>query len=236
MNKFRETGIEIGRIRQVLKQVRLLILDFDGPVCSVFSKLPGATIAERLRQVLLLGGVKKIPTSVEQSDDPFCVFRYAASIGEILGNAVENALTQQEIEAVSSARPTPGAVDLIHSWHRSGRDVSIASNNSLACVDLYVEEHGLRPYLSAVHGRRSWDPSELKPSPYLLRKAMEESGIAGEYALFIGDSLSDIFAAKEAQITSCGLANKSGKMEVFEMAKADIIVPDMQTLLAALTN
>ena len=35
------------RLMSLLRENRILVVDFDGPVCSVFAGLPAATIAEQ---------------------------------------------------------------------------------------------------------------------------------------------------------------------------------------------
>ena len=35
----------------ILARTRHLLLDFDGPICSIFAGLPAATVADRLRKL-----------------------------------------------------------------------------------------------------------------------------------------------------------------------------------------
>ena len=37
---------------ELVARAKLILLDFDGPVCSVFAGLPAAQVAERLRDVI----------------------------------------------------------------------------------------------------------------------------------------------------------------------------------------
>jgi hypothetical protein len=37
---------------QILAETEVLLLDFDGPICSVFAGLPAPVIADRLRRTL----------------------------------------------------------------------------------------------------------------------------------------------------------------------------------------
>lgn len=56
----------------ILARTRHLLLDFDGPICSIFAGLPAATIADRLRK--LFGDHALIPDDIASTPDPFEVF------------------------------------------------------------------------------------------------------------------------------------------------------------------
>ena len=62
----------------IVSRTRHLLLDFDGPICSIFAGLPAATIADRLRKIF--GDHASMPDDVARTADPFEVFAYAATI------------------------------------------------------------------------------------------------------------------------------------------------------------
>jgi hypothetical protein len=66
-------------IEQIIKATRHLLLDFDGPVCSIFAGMGADTVARQLRDTLVTAG---LPLSVEafETVDPLEVFRLAASV------------------------------------------------------------------------------------------------------------------------------------------------------------
>jgi hypothetical protein len=68
------------RLLPIVSRTRHLLLDFDGPICSIFAGLPAATIADRLRK--LLGDQAQLPSQIAHTEDPFEVFAYAATISE----------------------------------------------------------------------------------------------------------------------------------------------------------
>lgn len=90
----------------VLGRFPTVLLDFDGPICSIFSGFTSAEVAAALRERL------GFETSTPDSTDPFDVLRAAAK--DSFGSAAkaEQALAQLEMEAVASAEPTPGAFEL----------------------------------------------------------------------------------------------------------------------------
>ena len=208
---------------ELLGQADALLLDFDGPVCSVFAGIPASVVANQLRTVLADAGHTDLPEPDAASVDPFDVLEYAASLSEDDARYVEAAFTAHEVEAMTTATTTEGAHELIQTWHRSGRPVAIVSNNSAAAISAYLDFHGIRPLIAGVSARESSDVSLLKPNPYLLTQAVLAFGIPADRCVFVGDSRTDIEAAKAAGVRSIGYANKPGKHEAFTHAGADAI-------------
>lgn len=208
---------------ETLAHVRALLLDFDGPVCSVFAGIPAAVVASQLRGILADGGHTNLPEPVATSEDPFDVFRYAVTLGDDEARYVEAAFTAHEVEAITTAAPTPGAHDLIQAWHQSGRPLAIVSNNSTAAINTYLDLYNLRQSVDLISARTSADASQLKPRPHLLHQAATVVDILPAECAFIGDSLSDIEAAYAAGVQFIGYANKPGKRAKFIAAGADTI-------------
>ena len=52
----------------ILSRARHLLLDFDGPVCSLFAGTPTAPVAGRLRDVLTRHGVR-LPQEIGETAD-----------------------------------------------------------------------------------------------------------------------------------------------------------------------
>lgn len=214
----------------MLASARALLLDFDGPVCSVFSGIPASTVAGQLRDVLADSGHTDLPATVAASADPFDVFHHAATLGEQEARCVEAAFAAHEVEAISSATPTSGAHELIESWHESGRPLAIVSNNGAKAIDAYLHLHGLRASIDCVSARTSSDAAQLKPSPYLLHQATARLAVNPGESMFLGDSTSDIDAAQSAGIRCIGFANKPGKDYLLAAAGADAVIDTLRSL------
>jgi phosphoglycolate phosphatase-like HAD superfamily hydrolase len=78
------------------------------------------------------------------------------------------------------------------------------------------------------------DPRCLKPNDHLIRLALTKVQAAPNSTTLIGDSVSDIEAAKSAGIGSIGYANKPTKQRYLEAAGADAIVDSMTQIAAAI--
>ncbi|MDX3190325.1 HAD-IA family hydrolase [Streptomyces sp. MN03-5084-2B] len=207
----------------VLTHARALLLDFDGPVCSVFAGVPASTVAEQLRDVLADSGQADLPESVASSADPFDVLQYAATLGEDEARHVEAAFAAHEVEAISSAIPASGAHELIEAWHASGRPIAVVSNNGAAAIGAYLDLYDLRASINFVSARTSSNTALLKPSPFLLNKAVNALDVTPGEAVLLGDSASDIEAAQAAGVRSIGYANKPGKDSMLTAAGADAV-------------
>ncbi|WP_258905383.1 HAD family hydrolase [Actinokineospora sp. UTMC 2448] len=200
-------------VHACLAKADALLLDFDGPVCSVFSGFPAYTVADQLRDTLIQGGHRPLPIEVRQSPDPFEVLYYAATLGEEETRYVEAAFTAHECEAIQTAQPTPGAHHFIRTWHNSGRPLAIVSNNSRAAIETYISLHNLGAQVTAVAARDFIDLSHLKPSPYLLVEALARMKVEADNAVFLGDSATDIQAGRGAGVKCIAFANRPHKVD-----------------------
>lgn len=211
-------------LRDILTRTTALLLDFDGPVCSVFAGIAATTVVSQLCVVLADGGHGDLPPDLEKSDDPFEVLAYAASLGETEARYVNAAFTAHELDAIATAEPTPGAHDLIRVWSATHRPLAIVSNNSTTAIRAYLDLHNLMAHVAHVSARTSPDPALLKPHPHLLTNALTALGVAATAATFLGDSVTDITAAHAAGTMSIGYINKPGKATQLITACADTVI------------
>ena len=212
----------------IVARTRYLLLDFDGPICSIFAGLPAAAIADRLRKIF--GDHASMPDDVARTADPFEVFTYAATISEDLAARVEAEMTDQELAAVPTAAPTPYVHEVVTACQNSGRSVAVVSNNSDRTVHAYLTRHGLDDRISLIIARTNHDPALLKPSPHLITQAVDAlHAEPGECAL-VGDSVTDVKAAQLASVQSIGYANEPGKRERLTEAGAGAIINSLADL------
>ncbi len=221
-------------LKRIAGGTRHLLLDFDGPVCSIFAGMSADTVAERLRRRLAAAAVA-IPAEVRTTSDPLEVFRAIAARGRDVGQRAQRELTLLEVQAVTTAQPAEGAAELIAAARQTGRSVAIVSNNSGQAVATYLNRHRLTRYVSAVIGRDDPDPAHMKPSPYRVRQALEMLRAAPAECVLVGDQVSDITAAHAADLAAIGYANKPGKDERLAQAGADAVITRLADLIEAIT-
>jgi HAD superfamily hydrolase (TIGR01509 family) len=219
-------SVELGSI---IGRTHDLLLDFDGPICSVFAGLPAPRVAE-----LLASNGTPLPDSVAGEDDPIEVLRFTSLLDLDVASRVEAALRDAEQAATATATPTPDAREVILACQQTGRRVAIISNNSQAAVETYLRAQHLAEQVDVIVGRTDPDPRLLKPHPHLVLRALNALGGDPATSSFVGDSTSDVQSAKAAGIQSVGYANKPGKTDRLQGAGADAVVTSMAELHTAL--
>jgi beta-phosphoglucomutase-like phosphatase (HAD superfamily) len=224
------SGASLG---QIIAGTRHLLLDFDGPVCSVFAGTPASTVAQQLRDSLTAAGFN-VPGEAQDQDDPLEVFRAVAKTSDDAAAAAQDVLTALEVRAVKTAQPTPGSADLIITAEQTGRTVTIVSNNSGAAISTYLADHRLTGYIKAIIARDDHDQDRMKPSPYRVQEAVRMlGGEVGECA-FIGDTPSDVLAGHLAGVPVIGYANKPGKVEALTRVQAATVTTRLAEITTAL--
>ncbi|GGN26583.1 phosphoglycolate phosphatase [Actinoplanes campanulatus] len=215
---------------------RCLLIDFDGPICSVFAGYPAAAVADELRAVIRQRCGGHLPPAVAQlSSDPLRILAEVAAGGDDrLTREIADTCRDAEVNAVASATATPGAEDVLRAAQATGRQVVIVSNNATAAIDAYLKCHDLTRYITAVSARfDGMNPQLLKPHPFLLEAGLTPTNTEPAEAVFIGDSVTDIEAGRTAGIRTIGYANKPGKHQRLTNAGADLVIDSMVTLAEA---
>jgi len=214
----------------IIARTRYLLLDFDGPICSIYAGFPAPTVAAQLRK--LFPG--ELPDVIANTPDPIEVFSYSATIGDGLAARIEAEMTDLEVAAVTTAEPTPYVHEVIASALESGRTIGVVSNNSPRAVNAYLERHGLSDSIRLVVARTSHDPALLKPSPHLINEAIRGLDADPVSSTLVGDSFTDIEAAHRAGVASIGYANQLGKQKRMTELRAGAVIASMADLVLSL--
>ena len=223
-------------LTDLVSRARCLLIDFDGPICSVFAGHPAATLAEKLRAVVRERLDEEPPPGIAASGaDPLQLLSQVEALGdEELTRAVADGCRDGETAAVATARPTPGAEDLLRVAHHAGRPVVIVSNNASMAVETYLARHNLSRYINGVAARfDGMSPRLLKPHPFLIERGLTIARVQPADAVFVGDSVTDIEAGQAAGTPTIGYANKPGKHQRLTAAAAEAVTDSMQSLAQA---
>ncbi|MEU7679722.1 haloacid dehalogenase, partial [Micromonospora taraxaci] len=122
----------------ILRRSPVILLDFDGPVCSVFAGYPAPQITEELR-ALALDQVDELPPAMSAITSPHEFLSASAEVSPELARHIEEALQTAEIKAVESATATPGVDAFLTVGREAGRQLAIVSNNTSASVRAYLD-------------------------------------------------------------------------------------------------
>lgn len=227
-------------LAELLDDVEHVMLDFDGPVCSVFAGDPAPGVAERIRAFARQH--IELPGNLRQTSDPLDFLRLATDDTTAFGRQLGNVVRDAEVTAVHTASATPGALNVFTAAKRTERTLSIVSNNAREAVEAYLRDRDLAKHFETVAARPGPDADLMKPNPYLLAEALlayaarssRDDDSARRASVFVGDSMTDIQAAKAAGVPCIAYANKPGKRHQFEQSDATAVIDDMHELADAL--
>jgi HAD superfamily hydrolase (TIGR01509 family) len=229
--------VETTNVRELVKSARVVLWDFDGPICRLFAGHSAEGVAVDLVEWLEGRGLHGLLEEEERKSlDPHVVLRAVdrRHPGSDLVAELEERLTKQELHATASAMPTAYADPLIRTWTAVGIRLAIATNNSPRVVRSYLSGRGLLACFAPHIYGRTQDLHRLKPDPHCLNRALSAMGAAPSAALMIGDTPSDCLAAHRAGVPFLGYARSERKAELLRDAGAGAIVDTFQPLLQML--
>ena len=221
------------RLIEVISGTKALLLDFDGPVCSVFAGYAAGLVAEDLRTSLRREGVT-FPADIAATRDPLQILRWAGDTHPGITQLADDVLTAAEQRAVATAKPTAGSHEVILTATRTGRQVAIVSNNSHAAIVAYLEHHQLTPHVRVVVGRAYAQPALMKPHTHSVAKALNALGVDASVSVLIGDSPPDMEAARAMHVPTIGYAKDPERATGLWEAQAEMVISSMHALATAL--
>ncbi|GAA4787183.1 HAD family hydrolase [Streptomyces ziwulingensis] len=232
-----EAGTDTETLRRRIDGVRVVLWDFDGPICRLFARHSAARIADDLVRWLEGRGLHELLGRPErESGDPQALLRAfdRARPGDDRVRELEELLTQEEIRATGSALPTPYTDPLIRTWTAVGARQAVATNNSPRAVTGYLAARGLLPCFAPHIYGRGRQVRHLKPDPHTLESALRATEVPPSAAVFIGDSAVDHEAARRAGVPFLGYARDEDTERELRNAGADAVVGSFAPLLTLL--
>lgn len=220
-------------LRELIRHARVVLWDFDGPICRLFAGHSAERVAAELVEWLESRGLHGLVTDDERKSlDPHVVLR-AVDLrhpGSDLVAELEERLTQEELHAATSAMPTMYADPLIRTWAAVGSRLAIATNNSPRVVRKYLAGRGLTACFHPHIYGRTQNLHHLKPHPHCLNHALNAMGAAPSAALMIGDTPSDYEAAQSAGVSFLGYARNGRKERLLREAGASVVVNSLDVV------
>lgn len=125
--------------------------------------------------------------------------------------------------------PMEGAVETIHSLHRSYR-LGIITTRSREHAWAFVRQFGLEAVFKVVSTRE--DTWRLKPHPQPVQYAADVVGLSPKQCAMVGDTAVDIISAKAAGSYAVGVLCGFGEREELTAAGADLILEHTAQLAA----
>lgn len=211
-----------------MKPSPLLMLDFDGPVCAIFAPVG---LPDALDEALVRAAprARKLRGLINPRD-PLSVLRAADDAGEATAAEAERIVENIEMAGAKRVRLTEGLAELIADARAHGFKLCIVTNNGERAVQMVARRF---PDVLAdvpIFAREPGRADLMKPHPHLLNRAVEASGANPRWAVLLGDSVTDVEAARGAGVLPVGYANKTHKRSVLTRAGAALVVDDLSDL------
>jgi HAD superfamily hydrolase (TIGR01662 family) len=113
-----------------------------------------------------------------------------------------------------------------------GYRIALVSNGSRDRVERELGLFGVACFFESVIC--SQNASELKPSPIMLVKALNEIGLKRKEAVYVGDSDVDIMAAKRACVASVAISRSEEQADRLAAARPDFIFGSLDEMIEVL--
>ncbi|WP_326573105.1 HAD family phosphatase [Actinacidiphila glaucinigra] len=225
-----------------VRGVKVVLFDFDGPLCDLFAEYSAEMVAEHMKGYLDSEGWL-LPKFSLYTDTHQLLYDVAEhGVPERILRGLDAVLVEAERQAAKVAHPTAGAAELIGLLAAADRPIAITTNNSAASVQVYLKEQGLdRSFNGRIFGRGD-SPQLMKPHPSCLWEAMRAVGWenAPDNCLMVGDSTRDLVAAHRAGVRFLAYAGRGERYrargEALLAAGADFLVRDMREVTEAFSR
>lgn len=217
--------------------VNAVIFDIDGTLVDTFSAyqtvfnkgiaaygidpIPGADLRTYLAEGLSLRTIleKIFPASTEEST-------FASCREEIMK-------LFRELE-VHEVKAFPGAEELFQALRDKDIKIGIATGRMSSVEDEWVrfKRLGLDRFIDAIVTSR--EVARRKPAPDVIVECARRLGVAPETCIAIGDTISDIIAAKAAGAMSAAVSTGHEDEDRLMKAGTDLVLRSLDELIAHL--
>lgn len=207
--------------------MKYIIFDFDGTIGD-----SQALIVKTLQDTMRKRGL-------EVKSDAEC----AATIGLRLDEAFVQLFEMSAEEGMACAetyrvifeenkqhlivQPFPHVLETIHTLHRQGYQLAIASSRGSDSLFGYAKQMGIEDCISSIIAGDLVE--HVKPAPDMVFKALEEMNGTVEEALVVGDMTYDVDMAHNAGAKACAVTYGNATRE--ELKNAEYIINDFAELL-----
>jgi phosphoglycolate phosphatase len=126
----------------------------------------------------------------------------------------------------------PGVKETLEILHIKGFRLAAATTKSTETTGRVLAHFGIAHFFIQLQGTDNVPP---KPDPFILNKLVTDQGWKKESIMMIGDSSSDVLAARNAGIAICGVTYGSSAKETMEALHPDAIIDTFPQLLSILS-
>ena len=135
-------------------------------------------------------------------------------------------------DALSRWTPYPDTLSLLDTLAASGYRLGVVSNCGARAVHGVLAKFRISDYFEIILSRN--EVSRIKPAPEGLILALEQLGVPPDRALFIGDSVNDILAARAVPMHSCFLSGGESQVTGIKGGRAAFQISSLSGLIPLL--
>ncbi len=227
-----------GRSMEALftHDLEAVIFDFEGTLVDFQWKLSEAVeeVLEKLRQ---MGFTATHLSNRKYSTLQIQAMQAAPQIGirpQDVRDAIGAVYDVYDEDALTRWNLRPGAPDFLRALRTMGIRTALVSNVGGRALGKAITRLGLESLLDMALSRN--DVPNLKPSPDGINLALHKMGANRRHSIFVGDSLDDINAARNAGLKVMIITNGENLREDIIQAKPDAIFDNYQELIGALPS
>lgn len=214
-----------------LDNIEAMLFDFEGTLVDFQWQL-SAAVAEALAMLRNMGFAK----------DRVLSRKYSTLMTEAMQVAAEIGLTPDQVrerigcvydrfdeDALTRWALRPGVKDFLEALKARGVRTGLVSNVGGKTLARALPQLGLAEYFAIALSRN--DVLNLKPHPDGLNLAIERLGVSKDNSIFLGDSLDDLHAARNAGIRVMIITDGENVREDILAAKPDHVIQGYEELL-----
>ncbi|MGQ9469041.1 MAG: HAD family hydrolase [Nitrososphaerales archaeon] len=143
-------------------------------------------------------------------------------------------LEKIELRAANETNIQPDALQTLTKIKNLGLKLAIVTNNGRKATSIVTKKFGLNYFFDVIVTRE--DSKELKPDGGSIKKAIEVLGINAKKAIYVGDGVIDILAAKVAKVISVAVPTGISSIKNLIEAKPDYIIGSLKDIVALIDS
>ncbi len=214
--------------------MKLITFDFEGTLVNFQWNLDGA-----VTEVIAAMSREGIDPAVLQGMNYAAIYNYVEEKEQEWGFAngylvsiIAGIYDKYDLDATSRWLPVDGLAGTLH--RLEGYRLALVSNIGRISLAKVLPKFGLDQSFSITVSRN--DVNVLKPDPEGLLQAITTFGTAKDEVIHIGDSLSDLYAARKAGVKVGIILGGENKPEVLLREEPDLVIDKLSSLPDALTK
>ena len=180
---------------------KLIIFDLDGTIINTLDD-----IADSVNQVLNHFNISKVSKEkVKLAIGSGVDHLFLELAGNKINSESAKILFKQFYtkNLVKKSKLYPGTLKVLNELRKRKIILSVVSNKPHKLSNKLLKEIGINKYFKSIIGIESEESDRLKPSPFYINQLLNKEKTKPEETLIVGDSKTDILAAKNSKTYSC---------------------------------